>query len=118
MDNRDDDAPLESRPPTIDDLVDLCRHLNEEGARYIVIGGMAILQLGFVRATEDIVVDLMKSACGIQFDEARDGIVGADVQGVTIPFAGPALLWRLKQTVRAKDQLDREFLARLLSHRT
>src|SRR5438874_13436224 len=49
-----DDVPLEARPPRLADLVALCRRLNEAGARYIVIGGMAVIQAGFVRATEDI----------------------------------------------------------------
>jgi len=48
------DGPKESRPPTLEDLVELCRELNKRKARYIVIGGMAMLQHGFVRATEDI----------------------------------------------------------------
>jgi Nucleotidyl transferase of unknown function (DUF2204) len=47
-------SDLESRPPTLQDLVELCRRLNEAGARYVIVGGMAMLQLGFVRATEDI----------------------------------------------------------------
>jgi len=55
-----DGSELESRPPTLADLVGLCRRLNEEGARYIVVGGMAIIQAGFVRATED--VDLLIDA--------------------------------------------------------
>jgi hypothetical protein len=66
----DDDTPLESRPPTLADVVSLCRRLNEEGARYVVVGG--------------------------------------------IPFAKPELLWRMKETTREKDRLDRMFLARLL----
>ncbi|MCK4422925.1 MAG: hypothetical protein KAV18_02505, partial [Candidatus Omnitrophica bacterium] len=45
---------LESRPPTLEDFLKLCRHLNENKVKYIVIGGMAIIQHGFVRATEDI----------------------------------------------------------------
>ena len=49
-----DDATPEARPPGLADLVSLCRSLNREGARYVVIGGMAIIQAGFVRATEDI----------------------------------------------------------------
>jgi hypothetical protein len=44
----------ESRPPTLEDLLHLCSELNRVGAKYIVIGGMAIIRLGFVRATEDI----------------------------------------------------------------
>ena len=45
------------------DLVSLCRSLNREGARYVVIGGMAMIQAGFVRATEDI--DLLVD-CGTE----------------------------------------------------
>lgn len=47
-------SELESRPPTLEDLIQLCSKLNAAGARYIIVGGMAMLQLGFVRATEDI----------------------------------------------------------------
>lgn len=54
MVDSNDGAPPESRPPRLADLVALCRSLNREAARYIVIGGMAMIQAGFVRATEDI----------------------------------------------------------------
>ncbi len=43
-----------SRNPTLDDLVELCRHLNTAGAKYIVIGGFAVIHYGFVRGTGDI----------------------------------------------------------------
>jgi hypothetical protein len=43
-----------SRNPTLDDLVELCRHLNAAGAKYIVIGGFALIHYGFVRGTGDI----------------------------------------------------------------
>lgn len=46
--------PAESRPPTLEDLLRLCRSLNEHGARYIVVGGFAVIQHGFTRATEAI----------------------------------------------------------------
>jgi len=42
------------RPPEDRDLISLCRDLNAQGARYLVIGGMAIIQQGYLRATEDI----------------------------------------------------------------
>ncbi|MEW6684878.1 MAG: nucleotidyl transferase AbiEii/AbiGii toxin family protein [Candidatus Edwardsbacteria bacterium] len=49
------DAPgEETRPPTIDDLVAVCRRLNEEGVKYVLIGGFAMNYYGFPRATEDI----------------------------------------------------------------
>ncbi len=49
-------APLEPecRPPTLADLTGLCRHLNEQEARYLVIGGFAMVRKGFVRTTKDI----------------------------------------------------------------
>lgn len=49
-----DNEGLQSRLPEIEDLVHLCRELNAAGASYIVIGGMAVIQAGFARTTEDI----------------------------------------------------------------
>ena len=34
---------LISRPPTEADLVGLCRELNRRGAKYVVVGGLALL---------------------------------------------------------------------------
>ena len=42
------------RTPLESDLIQLCRELNVQGARYIVVGGFAVMNQGFVRATEDI----------------------------------------------------------------
>ena len=35
---------LISRPPTQEDLVALCRELNQRGAKYVVVGGLAIIE--------------------------------------------------------------------------
>jgi hypothetical protein len=43
-----------TRPPDDRDLVLLARELNRLQARYVVIGGVAVNRLGFIRATEDI----------------------------------------------------------------
>ncbi len=144
-----DDCPDrgDSRAPQLDDLLKLCRALNDEGARYILIGGFAVILHGFVRTTKDvdllvdssieninrvkramsvlpdnaaalvedddiqrftvvrvadeIVVDLLKSACGIDFANALDeGIDNFEIQGTTIPVATKETLIRMKQTVR------------------
>lgn len=104
----------------------------------MVIGGMAVIQAGFVRATADIdllvdpapenqekiraslmelpdqavrevlpddldnyvvvrvadeiVVDLMKLACGINYDEASKSILPVKIQDTVIPFASVSLL--------------------------
>jgi len=160
MDVEDDQSPeegLESREPSIEDLVGLCRELNERGARYLVVGGFAIRGAGYLRATMDIdlvidvspeneakvfeamrslpdravdeldvgdverftvvriadeiVVDLMQSASGVDYEEAAKSIVVREVGGVAIPFASERLLWRMKRTThREKDAADLVFL--------
>jgi len=164
----DDQAPdpsgveLEPRPPVQADLVALCRRLNELDARYVVIGGFAVINAGYPRTTGDIdflietsvenealvyqalevlpdkavreldpgdvgkfvvcriadevLVDLMGQAAGIEYNEAARDIVVREVDGVAIPFASPLLLWRMKRnTHREKDRGDLAFLGQLLA---
>jgi hypothetical protein len=42
-----DDATdgVTSRAPEVEDLLALCRSLNREGARYVLIGGFAVVAL-------------------------------------------------------------------------
>jgi len=155
---------LEPRPPLEADLVGLCRELNKRGARYIVIGGFAVITAGLPRVTGDIdlmvavdpeneakvlsalstlpdnavrelqpgelqqysvirvadeiVIDLMRSAGGIEYEEAAKDIVLRELQGVPIPFASPRLLWRMKVgTHREKDAADLVFLRYWFSER-
>ena len=67
-----------------------------------------------VRVADEIVVDLMKSGCGVDYAEAIRDVVYREVDGVRIPFASPKTLWRMKQTHREKDIPDRLFLRKLL----
>lgn len=52
MDERD--APSYSRAPEPDDLARVCRALNDAGARYVLIGGFAVIAHGGSRFTKDI----------------------------------------------------------------
>lgn len=52
MDDADDRAY--ARAPELEDVVALCRSLNAAGARYVLIGGFAVILHGFVRTTKDI----------------------------------------------------------------
>ena len=72
---QDDDSVTqdESRPPTLEDLLSLCSELNRQKAKYIVIGGMAMLQQGFTRATEDI--DLLVDASSKNFHRVREALL-------------------------------------------
>ena len=163
-DDRPQGSDLESREPTVEDLRDLCRELNERGARYVVVGGFAIRAAGYNRRTMDvdlmvardsenearvfgalstlpdnavrelqpgelqqynvirvgdeILVDLMGSAGGIDYAEAAKDVVVHEVGGVPIPFASPRLLWRMKVvTHRAKDAGDLVFLRQWFAER-
>jgi hypothetical protein len=156
------DEQLTPRAPEERDLVAICRRLNELGAKYVVIGGFAVIyglyprvtgdidllvdaasenealvykaleilpdkavrelkpgeisQYSVVRVADEVVVDLMKSAGGIEYAEAAKEIVIRDVQGVPIPFASARLLWRMKKlTRRAKDAGDLIFLQQYFS---
>jgi hypothetical protein len=45
-----------SRAPELEDLVAICRSLNKEGVRYLLIGGFAVILHGLVRTTKDIAI--------------------------------------------------------------
>lgn len=131
----EDAHPLESRPPTVDDLVAICGSLNVEGAKYMLVGGLAMIQHGFTRTTQDIdllvesslenqkkikkaleilpdkairelgdedlrnylvvrvgdevLVDLMLSACGISYEQACGETDTVTLRGIPIPIAAP-----------------------------
>jgi len=67
---------------------------------------------------DEILVDLMRSAGGIDYAEAAKDMVVRDVDGVLIPFASPRLLWRMKVvTHREKDARDLVFLRHWFAER-
>jgi len=153
------DGPY-AREPQIEDLVRICRALNEAGARYILIGGFAVIAHGGARTTKDIdllidasaenvarvkqglriledhavddvadtdvaryavvrvadeiVVDLMALACGVDYTDAAKDRQSLTIQGVQIPVASPATLVRTKNTARPSDAADRHYLEELL----
>lgn len=47
------DVP-EVRPPTVDDVRRVCGSLRDAGARYVLIGGFAVILHGGERTTKDI----------------------------------------------------------------
>ena len=60
MDEKDDSEY--SRAPQIEDLVRICRSLNEHGAEYVLIGGFAVIAHGACRTTKDIDLLIESSA--------------------------------------------------------
>src|SRR5687768_18459785 len=53
-------AGKEPRPPRRSDLSSICSELNRVGAKYLVVGGFAIIEAGYPRFTGDI--DLLVDA--------------------------------------------------------
>ncbi len=90
-------------------VVDALATLPDSAVRELAPGEVS--KYTVVRVADEIVVDLMKSAGGIDYDAALPEVVTVDVDGVLIPFASPRLLWRMKSvTGREKDAADLIFL--------
>lgn len=86
------DVP-EVRPPTIDDVRRICRALEEAGARYVLIGGFAVILHGGERTTKDIdlLVDpapeniaRVKRALSVLEDDAAREIEPDDLQRYSV----------------------------------
>ncbi len=85
------------RPPRLEDLVFLCRALNEEGARYLVIGGFAMILHGYTRGTMDVdllvdpsaenVARVKKAMARLPDNAARD-VAETDVESYQVVRVG------------------------------
>jgi hypothetical protein len=153
-----------ARAPEPADLTRICRALNDAGARYLLIGGFAVLAHGagrftkdidllvddapdnvarvkralavladnavaevsdtdvrefvVVRVVDEVIVDLMGRACGLDYAAAAADAETRDIGGVQVPVASPATLIRTKNTYRPQDAIDREFLEGVLRDRS
>lgn len=86
--------------------------LPDGAARQVTPG--EIEKWGVVRIGDEVVVDLMKSACALDYTAAKSMIQTRRVDDVEIPFASPDLLWLTKEpTHRPKDAGDLFFLREL-----
>lgn len=145
-----------SRVPELEDLINLCRYLNDGDVKYMLIGGFAVILHGFVRGTKDIdlliesskenihklkkamaklpdkavlqvndddvmkyqvvrvadeiVVDLMSNACGIDYAEALKEVEYKIIEGVKIPVVNKQILIKMKETFRNSDKMDVDYL--------
>lgn len=154
-----DDGPY-SREPQLDDLAKLGRALNAHQAKYVLIGGFAVIAHGGGRTTKDIdflidpspenvarvraalqiledsavndvadgdvarysvvrvadevVVDLMAVACGVDYAEASRDAEVVRFGDVEMPVASPQTLIRTKRTLRPSDAADCQFLQVLI----
>jgi hypothetical protein len=106
-----DDARY-ARAPEPDDVVRVCRALNEAGARYLLIGGFGVIAHGAGRFTKDIdlLVDdapdnvaRVKRGLAVLADNAAAEVADDDVRQFVV--------------VRVADAIDRAFLEGVLRTR-
>jgi hypothetical protein len=152
-----------AREPQVEDVARICDALNRAQARYLLIGGFAVIAHGGARTTKDIdllvdaapdniarvkgalsilednaaaevadddvgryavvriadeiVIDLMARACGVDYADAVRDVEHTRLGTVDVPVASPATLIRTKATVRPSDGIDRSFLEAVIAAR-
>jgi hypothetical protein len=124
VDDQDDDR--DARAPEPKDVIRICRALNEAGARYLLIGGFAVIAHGAGRFTKDIdfLVDdaapnvaRIKRGLSVLADNAAAGIADDDVQRhvvvrvadeVVVDLMGQACGLRYADAAPDAEMLERE----------
>lgn len=97
-------------------VLDAVATLPDGAAKQIRPGEVA--EWNVVRIADEVLVDLMRSACAIDYAAAKPKSYFAKVDDVDICFATPELLWLTKKsTHRAKDAGDLFFLRDWFSQR-
>lgn len=124
MDDPDDDRY--SRAPEPDDVVRICRALNEAGARYLLIGGFAVIAHGAGRFTKDI--DLLvedspgnvarvkrglavladNAAAGVGDEDVRQHVVVRVADEVVVDLMGRACGVGYEEAARDLELLERQ----------
>ena len=122
MDARDDSAY--ARAPEPEDVVRLCRALNEADARYVLIGGFAVIAHGAARFTKD--VDLLvddtpdnirrikrglsvladNAAANVADTDVRDHVVVRVADEIIVDLMGKACGVSYSEAMADVEQLD------------
>jgi hypothetical protein len=124
VDDEDDDQC--ARAPEPEDVVRICRALNESGAHYLLIGGFAVIAHGAGRFTKDIdfLVDdapdnvaRLKRGLSVLADNAAAEVADDDIQRhvvvrvadeVIVDLMGRACGISYAEAVRDAETLERE----------
>ena len=109
---QDIDLLVDPSPQNVRKVTEALAVLSDHAS--LEVGPDDLNQYSVVRVADEIVVDLLGSACGVTFEDVSGRLEFASGPGTRIPYASPADLLRMKDTVRPKDHMDREFLTRLL----
>lgn len=111
----DVDLLIDPDPANVEKVIDALACMPDQAS--LEVNRNDVANYTVVRINDEITIDLMGSACGVDYARAESMIDWREVKGVRIPFASPELLWITKQTHREKDALDRAFLRKWFEDR-
>ena len=109
---KDIDLLIDASPDNVVRVKQALRILEDRAVDQVADTDVA--RYAVVRVADEIVVDLMARACGIEYGEAAQTAVDLTIGGVVIPVASAATLIRTKDTNRPSDAADRMYLQELL----
>jgi len=109
---KDIDLLIDAGPENVARVRAALQILEDNAVRDVSDDDVAVYSV--VRVADEIVVDLMARACGIDYAEASRDAVIIRFADVPIPVASPKTLLRTKNTVRPADAADRQFLQALI----
>jgi predicted nucleotidyltransferase len=109
---KDVDLLIDPSPENVAKIRDALQILEDNAVSEVADGDVA--RYSVVRIADEIVIDLMAAACGVDYAEASLDAVTMVFGGVEMPVASPRTLMRTKNTVRPSDAADRQFLRVLI----
>jgi hypothetical protein len=109
---KDIDLLIDEAPENVARVREALRILEDKAVDDVADDDVA--RYSVVRVADEIVVDLMARACGVDYADASRDTVTIQFDDVPIPVASPHTLIRTKNTVRPSDAADRQFLQALI----
>ncbi len=109
---KDIDLLIDAGPENVARVRAALRILEDNAVKEV--GDDDVARYSVVRVADEIVVDLMARACGVDYAEASRDAVIVQFADVPIPVASPETLLRTKNTARPGDAADRQYLQALI----
>jgi hypothetical protein len=109
---KDIDLLIDPAPENVARVRDALQVLEDKAVNEVRDDDVA--RYAVVRVADEVVVDLLAAACGVEYEEARRDAITLDFAGVPMPVASPRTLLRTKNTIRPSDAADRQFLQALI----
>jgi len=109
---KDIDLLIDPAPDNVARVRDALQILEDKAVNEV--GDDDVARYSVVRVADEVVVDLLAAACGVDYEDARRDAVTLDFAGVPMPVASPGTLLRTKNTIRPSDAADRLFLQALI----